>query len=110
MDLTTQEVSGVMVAKVAGRLDAASASQFEKASEGWIAAGTKRLVLDLGALEYISSAGLRAVLSTMKRLKAAGGSLAVCGLGGVVKDVFAISGFDTLLPVASTVAEATARL
>lgn len=110
MDLTTREESGCTVARVAGRLDAATAPVFEKACEEWVGTGTKKLVLDLSALDYVSSAGLRAVLATMKRLKSAGGGIAVSGLSGVVKEVFTISGFDALLPTRESVAEAIASL
>lgn len=106
MEVTAREESGCTVARVAGRLDAATAPVFEKTCEEWIGKGTRRLVLDLSALDYVSSAGLRAVLSTMKKLKSAGGGMAVTGLSGVVKEVFTISGFDALLPVGESVAEA----
>lgn len=110
MEVTAREESGCSVARVAGRLDAATAPVFEKTCEEWIGKGTRRLVLDLSALDYVSSAGLRAVLSTMKKLKSAGGGMAVTGLSGVVKEVFTISGFDALLPVGESVAEAIASL
>ena len=110
MEVTAREESGCTVAKVAGRLDAATAPVFEKTCDEWIGKGTKKLVLDLSSLDYVSSAGLRAVLSTMKKLKAAGGGLAVSGLTGVVKEVFTISGFDALLPIGDSVAQAIATL
>jgi anti-anti-sigma factor len=100
MVVTAREESGCTVGSVAGRLDAATAPVFEKAFEEWIGKGTKRLVLDLSALDDVSSAGLRAILSKMKKLKAAGGGIAVTGL----------SGFDSLLPVGDSVAGAIASL
>lgn len=110
MEVVSREESGCTVGRVSGRLDAATAPAFEKACEEWIARGTKKLVLDLSALDYVSSAGLRAILSTMKKLKTAGGGIAVTGLSGVVKEVFTISGFDSLLPVGESVAQAIASL
>ena len=72
-------------------------------------AGDKRLVVDLAGLEYISSAGLRSILASAKKLKAQGGDLAFCALSGIVAEVFAVSGFAKLLPVFATRAEAVAR-
>lgn len=108
MDLTNREESGCTVARVAGRLDAATAPVFEKACAEWIGKGTSKLFLDLSALDYVSSAGLRAILATMKNLTSAGGALAVSGLPGVVKEVFTISGFDAHLSTRDSVAEAIA--
>jgi anti-anti-sigma factor len=110
MDVTTRELGGCTLVRVSGRLDAAGGPVFEKAFEEILAGGVRKIVLDFSALEYISSGGLRGVLSGMKRLKAAGGGLVVSGLGGVVKEVFAISGFDTLVPVKATADEAAASL
>ena len=110
MDVTTRELGGCTVARVTGRLDAAGGPVFDKAIEELVAGGAKKVVLDFSALDYISSGGLRGVLSVMRRLKAAGGGLAVAGLGGVVKEVFSISGFDTLVPVKPTADEAAASL
>ena len=61
---------------------------------------------DLTALEYVSSAGLRCVLAIAKKLKASEGTLALCGLSGLVKEVFSVSGFDSFFPVYETVDEA----
>ena len=110
MDIKREDIGDVTVGVVAGRLDAAGAPSLEVFCREWIQAGTRKLVLDLSALDYISSAGLRAILATAKRLQAAGGTLAVCGLTGVVREVFTISGFDALLPVAEDRAKAVERL
>lgn len=84
------------VVAVSGRLDAMTAPEFERGCADYSAG---RLVLDLSDLEYISSAGLRSILTLAKRLKASGGTLALCGLNGLVQEVFTVSGFDNFLPV-----------
>jgi anti-sigma B factor antagonist len=48
-------------------------------------------------LEYISSAGLRVLLSTAKHLEPSGGEIRICTLNDVVREVFDISGFVTIL-------------
>ena len=110
MELVIRDLGGCTVARLVGRLDAASVGSLDAGLEACVARGTRSLVLDLAALDYVSSAGLRSVLAVTKRLKAAGGGVAISGLAGLVKEVFAISGVDTLLPVRETVEEAAQSL
>ena len=108
MEVTTRQLGGCTVARVAGRLDAGSAAAFDRSIDGCVAGGAKKLVLDFSALDYISSAGLRSVLAAMKKLRSAGGEVVVAGLSGFVKEVFSVSGVDALLSVKATAEEAAA--
>ena len=85
--------------KLEGRLDISNSSQFEQDCMNWIEQGQRKFILDLGALEYISSAGLRSILAATKKLKAQNGSLALCSLSGLVEEVVTVSGFDNILQV-----------
>ncbi len=109
MDFTQSKEGAFLVLEVAGRMDTITAPEFEARCLSCLEAGDKRLVVDLGKLEYISSAGLRSILSAAKKLKAAGGDMAFCALSGIVAEVFAVSGFNKLLPVFATRQEALAR-
>ena len=109
MDISVRSEQGFSVVAVSGRLDAGTAQEFEHNCAQLIDNGGRRFVLDLSALEYVSSAGLRSVLTIAKKLKVAGGSLVLCGLSGFVRDVFAIAGFDNFLSVYDTVADAIAQ-
>lgn len=109
MQFTQNKEGAFLVLAVEGRMDAATAPLFEAQCQGCLEAGDKRLVVDLGKLEYISSAGLRSILSAAKKLKAAGGDMAFCALGGIVSEVFAVSGFTKLFPTFATRQEALAR-
>ena len=60
--------------------------------------GEKNIVADMTRLEYISSMGLGTLLAVAKKLQPHGGKLAICGLTGMVKEVFRLSGFDKLIP------------
>lgn len=106
MEITSKEQDGATILALAGRLDGATAPELEASCMRRIESGTKRLVLDLGQLEYVSSAGLRVILMATKRLRAAGGALAACGARGVVQEVFTISGFGSLIPITGTLEEA----
>ena len=106
-----REVFGdVVVLAPHGRVDTATAKAFEAALLEAVGGGARRLVLDFGALDYISSAGLRVVLLGGKRLKEANGSLALCGLKPTIRDVFEISGFLALFRVADDRPAAIAAL
>lgn len=109
MQFTASKNGAYLVLAVSGRMDAMNAPEFEAECGRRMAEGEKRLVVDLSALEYISSAGLRSILAAAKKLKAQGGELAFCCLSGIVGEVFAVSGFSKLLPVFPTREAALAR-
>jgi anti-sigma B factor antagonist len=106
MDIRFSEEDDWTIVTVEGRMDTVSAPEFESKIQERIAEGVKRLVVDLSGLEYISSAGLRSILVAGKGASAAGGQLCCCGLKGVVKKVFDISGFTTLFPVYDSLEDA----
>ncbi len=109
MEIIEVKEGAFLVLAVSGRMDTLTAPQFEARCQTCLEAGSTRLVVDLGGLEYISSAGLRSILAAAKKLKAAGGDLAFCSLSGIVAEVFAVSGFNKLLPVFADRAQALAR-
>lgn len=82
-----------------GRIDSATGPAFEKDVLGQIDSGERRLLLDFTELVYISSAGLRVVLLAAKRMKMAGGKLALCSLNPQIAEVFEISGFSRILDI-----------
>ena len=84
---------------VRGRVDGGSAPELEQVCRQWIAPGDVNLILDLSGVEYMSSAGLSAVLSAGKAMDAQGGHLLLCGLAARLKQVFLFSGFDALFPI-----------
>lgn len=100
---------GILV-KIKGRMDALMIGDFDRAFDTLIQEGGKNFVLDTSGLEYVSSAGLRSVLSAYKKIKAGGGNLLLCGLGGVVKEVFEISGFASIFQVYDSAETALATL
>jgi anti-anti-sigma factor len=89
----------VCVVRPEGRLDSATGPAFENDLLGQIDSGRLRLLLDFSDLQYISSAGLRIVLLAAKRMKTAGGRLALCSLNPQIAEVFEISGFSRILDI-----------
>ena len=106
MDIQSKVGNGFTAIAIKGRLDAVSAAAAEAAINGVIEAGASHLVLNLSGLEYVSSAGLRVLLVTAKKLSRQNGKIVLCGLQDAVREVFAISGFLSIFPVAADEAEA----
>ena len=106
MDITTRTRNDVTVVAFAGNLDSNTSPQAQQALDGILAGGGRKMVVDFTALDYISSAGLRVLLGTAKRLGGAGGALRLFGLNETVREVFDISGFATILAVFPTEADA----
>ncbi|MBV9404097.1 MAG: STAS domain-containing protein [Acidobacteriaceae bacterium] len=91
MNIEAKKLNGGVVLKISGRMDAANASVFQKTCEEWIAGGAPHLVLDLSELQYVSSMGLGCFLAVSKALQAKGGSLLLCQLKGLPKQVFELT-------------------
>ena len=106
MQITQQTRGQVTVFQIEGRLDSNTSPKFEEAVFSTIQDGSKQIIIDFQSLEYISSAGLRVILKATKSLKQSDGKLVLCAMQDYVREVFEISGFDTLLPIASTLDEA----
>ena len=85
------------IIKVAGRLDTTTAPTLEKTINEDID-DTKNLVLDLAGLEYISSAGLRVLLSAQKKMQRIG-SMKVKNVCDSIMEVFEITGFADILEI-----------
>lgn len=83
---------------VSGRLDAAQAA---KAQE-FLDAVADSCVLDMGRLEYISSAGLGVLLRTHKRLMSSQSGLELVNVNKHIADIFRYSGFDKLFVIRTT--------
>jgi anti-anti-sigma factor len=92
--------SGGVVAGLFGRLDANSAQSLQEAFRGMGEDSDKRnVVLDFAGVDYVSSAGLRELLILQKKILAAQGSLTIRNISGLVREVFDMTGFSTILKV-----------
>jgi anti-anti-sigma factor len=109
MEITTRSEKNTVVVTVNGRLDALTSPEFEKSLSEFVTKGELSILLDLLELDYISSAGLRSILATAKKLKAKNGELCIAGLQGSVRDVFQMSGFYSIFRVFESAEEALKR-
>jgi anti-anti-sigma factor len=101
MKLSIEPQNDVTIVVAEGRLDVTGGPELEASCKQVIQDGTKRLLLDMAAIGYISSAGLRSLLVVAKTIKAAGGSMILSGLNPAMLEIMSISGFDTILPHAT---------
>jgi len=97
VDVKEEKKGDVLVLKFKGRLDAISSPAAEKKVFESINNGQTKLLLDFTGVDYLSSAGMRMLLSITKKLKALSGKLVVCSITTNVMDVLKMSGFDHVL-------------
>jgi len=102
IDIKEEAKGDVLVLRINGRLDAVSSPTAEKQVFDYINNGHHKLLLDFTGVDYLSSAGMRMLLSTTKKLKALSGKLIVCSITPNVMDVLKMSGFDHVLELAKT--------
>ena len=102
MKIHATKEGNAIVMSLEGRLDAVASSEFERTLSDWISKGDHHFLLNFTDLEYISSAGLRSILATSKKLKETQGKIVLTGLHGPVEEVFKISGFLSLFRVFAT--------
>ncbi len=103
MNITESRREGNLIVAPDGRIDSLTSSTFDRHLSAVIDRGDTSLIIDLTNLEYISSTGLSAFLGAAKKIKAAGGRMALVGLNSRIRLVFEMSGFLRLFPIFPTV-------
>jgi anti-sigma B factor antagonist len=96
----TEELHGkttVVIAK--GRLDSNTSKILETRLTDLASVPAASLVVDLGQVDYVSSAGLRVLLIAVKKVKGGGGKLALCAIQPQVREVFDISGLSAVFAI-----------
>lgn len=99
MELKEERVGDTFVVTAKGRLDGVASTAFADKVGGLINGSNPRLLVDFAGVDFVTSAGLRAVLMIVKKVKAAGGAFALCGVQDSVREVLDISGFTAMLQI-----------
>jgi anti-sigma B factor antagonist len=102
--------NGIWVVTPAGRLDSTTSRMLETTLIKHLDAGHALLIVDLSGITYISSSGLKVLVSIWRRAQKLDGNLVLSGLSSRVREVFTISGFDTLFAIGPSVDEAATSL
>lgn len=100
MNLVRHDRPDACLAVANGRIDHASADTFLISLQGIVAShsGDHPLVLDFSAVDYISSAGLRALMVVARQVKGQGGRMGIASLQPLVREVFSIARFELIVP------------
>jgi anti-anti-sigma factor len=93
-----------------GRMDAVSAPDFEEKMGEWSDQGETSFIINLGEVDYMSSAGLRSILIVAKNLKQQDGKLIFVNLRDEVSKIFRISGFSSMIPTYESVETALEQI
>ncbi len=110
MEINERREGDIVVLGPVGRLNNDTSPEFQSRLLGAVGAADARVLVDFSCVDYISSAGLRALMAASKASKAAGGRLAVTGLNPVVSEIFTISRFSYVVNVFETLAQALCAL
>ena len=98
MKINQKKNADTLTVTVEGRLDTTTAPELEtylKSAMG----DCDKLVLDFSGLDYISSAGLRVLLTAHKAMMSKGG-MTVTGVNAIVSEIFEVTGFSDILNIA----------
>ena len=110
MEIDHKVENGILIIVISGRLDAAAAPIAEKEINKALEGEQNRLLFDLSALEYLSSGGLRVILSAAKEIRKREGKVALAALTQYVYEIFEVSGFTAMLPIKDSVEDGLKEL
>jgi len=108
VEIRETRLGGLLVLKPVGRLDTVTSGTFQAILLAAVTGAAADVVVDFSEVEYISSAGLRALMAAAK-LKSPGSRVAVAALNGPASEAFAISRFLHVLPIYPRVEDAAAN-
>ena len=97
MDIVVEQRTPATVVHITGSVDGLTADTLMATLQQQIDAGNTRLIADLSGVSYTSSAGLRALLATVKQARSAGGDFRLAAVMPPVHKVLEMSGFTTIL-------------
>lgn len=102
MEIHREQRGTFIILTVSGRLDATTSADLESALMGAYDAGCRHFLIDGPGLNYVSSAGLRILLKVYKHLRPTNGTIALSGLQTHIREIFTLTGFQSLFPMYET--------
>ena len=108
-DLKIEEVetvAGWAHLAIRGEIDLDTVKTLKERLNQLIDGGASKVLVNFADVDFVSSAGLRILLATAKKLSGSGGNLRISNLNETVSEVFEISGFSTILDVFGSEEEA----
>ena len=108
MKITSTQQDGVCLISISGSIDSSSSTEAGKFLDEQIAKGDVRLVADLSQVNYMSSSGLRVLVSTLKSVRQHHGDLYLAGLQENIHQLLELAGFTSIFKIYTTAEEAVA--
>ena len=99
MQITTNISNHNLIISLSGRLDTITSPQLEEEINRNSFDEIETVTLNMRALEYISSAGLRVVLKLHKKMTAQGGQLKLINVNDMIMEIFTMTGMDSFLEI-----------
>ena len=99
MNLEIKETDGILTGVLSGYIDTATSEQVGQEMEHLLKQANRAIEIDCSKLEYISSSGLRLLLSLRKQVAADGGSLVIRNINDEIRKVFTLTGFFKLFDI-----------
>ena len=99
MDIKKTKQDDTLTISLAGRLDTITQEELATSLESVFAADKANLVFDIEALDYISSAGLRVLLTAQKKVNALGSNMKITGAKPDIKEIFDMTGFSDIMTI-----------
>jgi anti-anti-sigma factor len=99
MQISDESVGGVCVVTARGRLDGAASGLFGERVQSLIRPERPKMLIDFTGIDFVTSAGLRVVLTILKKVKSANGVFALCGVQASVREVLEITGFAGMIQI-----------
>ena len=103
MDINYVKEGEITIVRVNGRLDANTAPVADKTIKKILKKDCLRLIFDFSTLDYLSSGGLKVILGAAKELRRKEGQIVLCSLSNFVKEIFEISGINSLIPITESI-------
>jgi len=110
MKIADRTEGDVVVLSLSGRLDAATSEMLERRFDELFPTSRSRFVLGMKDVDYVSSIGLRVLLTCSKKCAAAGGGVVLAGMHPFVEDIINLVGFNRIIKIAPSEADAVAML
>jgi len=108
MEITTATREGATILTITGRVDTATAPALEREINHQIEQGNRKILLNFSGVSYISSGGLRVLLTTAKKLRNPKDRLGLCCLSAEVHKVLKLAGFTSIFSICANEGEALA--
>ncbi|MEK6575748.1 MAG: STAS domain-containing protein [Chloroflexota bacterium] len=99
MEISTRDHKRASVIRITGRVDSNTCPQFDQKLKEYINANRVHIVVEMDKTDFLSSAGVRALISAQKAVRPKGGQVVLSNPSEKVRDVLKLAALESLFPV-----------